>query len=124
MKIGCGTDIIKISRIEESIEKHGRDFIDKVYTDYEFNYCESKQKIKFQHFAARFAAKEAIYKAISNFDETTEADFLDVEIINAVTGKPKVRFLNGLTYLNEYTMDLSISHCEEYAVATAVIVLG
>ena len=65
MKTFCGTDIIEIGRIKKSIEKKGTKFINKIYTQNEIEYCESKKNVKFQHYAARFSAKEAIFKAIS-----------------------------------------------------------
>lgn len=121
MKIGCGTDIIEISRIKESIEKFGDTFLKKVFTDSEIEYCEKKNSVKYQHYAARFAAKEAIYKAINSFDERIKSDFLDAEVISSVSGKPRARFLNSLEYLNKYNTDLSLSHCKEYSVAVFVI---
>ena len=66
MKVTCGTDIIEISRIKESIDNIGKKFLDKVFTTNEIEYCESKKNQKYQHYAARFAAKEAVFKAISN----------------------------------------------------------
>ena len=67
MKICCGTDIIEIERIKQSIEdkKTGEAFKRRVYTQNEIDYCESKGAQKYQHYAARFAAKEAVFKAIS-----------------------------------------------------------
>ena len=65
MKIKCGTDIIEISRIKESIDNLGENFIHKIFTEDEIAYCESKKRQKYQHYAARFAAKEAMFKAIS-----------------------------------------------------------
>ena len=59
MKISCGTDIIEIERIKESIENLGENFLKKIYTENEIKYCESKKNMKYQHYAARFAAKEA-----------------------------------------------------------------
>ena len=65
MNIQCGTDIIEIDRIREAIETMGNRFLDRVYTPKEIAYCESKKTQKYQHYAARFAAKEAVFKAIS-----------------------------------------------------------
>ena len=65
MKIRCGTDIIEISRIRKSIDELGETFKNKVFTQKEIEYCESKGKQKYQHYAARFAAKEAAFKAIT-----------------------------------------------------------
>ena len=64
MKIACGVDIIEISRIEKAIERQGEKFLQTVYTENEIQYCESHKTNKFQHYAARFAAKEALYKAL------------------------------------------------------------
>ena len=122
LKIGCGTDIIEINRIKHSIEEFGEAFINTIFTEKEVKYCESKKNSKFQHYAARFAAKEAIYKAISNCNEKIKANFLDAEIINSKNGKPKVVFLNELSYLNQAEIDISISHCKEYAIAMVIII--
>ena len=65
MAVSCGNDIIKISRIKDSIEKIGETFIKRVYTEEEISYCESRRMCKYQSYAVRFAAKEAVYKAIS-----------------------------------------------------------
>ena len=64
MKISCGTDIIEIKRIEEAIEKYEEKFKDEIFTKIEVDYCESHKNQRFQHYAARFSAKEAIFKAI------------------------------------------------------------
>ena len=66
MKVKCGIDIIEISRIKESMEEdeQGR-FKERVFTAKEIEYCESKKKQKYQHYAARFAVKEATFKALS-----------------------------------------------------------
>ena len=113
MKIKCGTDIIEIDRIKESIETLGKKFLKKVYTDNEIQYCESKKTQKYQHYAARFAAKEAAFKAIS--------DCLTDEILNDETGKPNLK-ITGIDLSNIENIDLSISHCKQYAVATAVVI--
>ncbi len=92
MQITCGTDIIEIDRIKEAIENNGK-FITEIYTKREIKYCEEKNKVKYQHYAARFAAKEAIFKAISNklknkFDMTWN----DVEILNDENRKTNNKF--------------------------------
>ena len=67
MNIKTGIDIIEISRIKENVDNLQDKFINRIYTDKEIEYCESKKKQKYQHYAARFAAKEAVFKAISTF---------------------------------------------------------
>lgn len=125
MKVLCGTDIIEISRIQKSIERTGNRFLEIVYTPAEIEYCESKKNAKYSHYAGRFAAKEAIYKAMSNVKN--DFAFWNVEILNDKTNKnrPIINFLddslNELKRNGKITIDISISHIEEYASAMAVV---
>lgn len=122
MQIKCGTDIIEIDRIKESIENLGERFLQKVFTKKEIEYCESKKMQKYQHYAARFAAKEATFKAISeSLEDKYELSWCDYEILNDETGKPNVKIL-GVEIKNLENIDLSISHCKQYAMATVVAV--
>lgn len=83
MEIKTGIDIIEVNRIEESINSLGEKFLKRVFTDYEIEYCNSKRNMKYQHFAARFAAKEAVFKAISsNLKSKYEIKWTDIEIRN------------------------------------------
>ena len=118
MKTYCGTDIIEIERIRESIEKTGQPFIDRIFTPNEIRYCESKNNVKYQHYAARFAAKEAIFKAISKaLDDKFSIGWKNVEILNDSNGRPNIKFIDfNIEGLNE--IDISISHCKTYATAT------
>lgn len=122
MKIKCGTDIIEIDRIKESIESLGKRFLQKVFTEREIQYCESKKAQKYQHYAARFAAKEATFKAISeSLKDKYELTWTDYEVLNDDTGKPIIKIL-GEEINNLENIDLSVSHCKHYAVATVVAV--
>ena len=122
MNISCGTDIIEIDRIKESIEELQDKFINKIYTKKEIEYCESKQYVKYQHYAARFAAKEAIFKALSNIlQDKYDIGWQNAEIINDEKGKPYIHFINK-EFNQIKSMDISISHCKQYAVANVVIV--
>ena len=122
MKVTCGTDIIEIERIKESIESLQDKFLNKIYTKNEIKYCENKKAQKYQHYAARFAAKEAVYKAISEYiDDKYSISWTDYEVINDDTGKPKINLI-GENYKNIESIDISISHCKEYAVANVVVV--
>lgn len=120
MKTYCGTDIIEIERIRESIEKTGQPFIDRIFTPNEIRYCESKNNVKYQHYAARFAAKEAIFKAISKaLDDKFSIGWKNVEILNDSNGRPNIKFIDiNIEGLNG--IDISISHCNTYATATVV----
>ena len=123
MKVNCGTDIIEIKRIKESVEKFGENFLNKVFTEQEIEYCESHKKMKYQHYAARFAAKEAISKMFgTGFNGSF--DFKDIEVINSDLGKPEVKLYNKALKLYERegydNITISISHCNEYAVCFVI----
>lgn len=123
MRIECGTDIIEISRIKDSIEEAGERFLDRVYTKAEIEYCESKKKQKYQHYAARFAAKEATFKAISSLlEDKYSICWKDIEVVNDLQGKPKVNIL-GVDETRIESISISISHCKEYATANVVAVI-
>lgn len=123
MRIECGTDIIEISRIKDSIEEAGERFLNRVYTKVEIEYCESKKKQKYQHYAARFAAKEATFKAISSLlEDKYSICWKDIEVVNDSQGKPKVNIL-GVDETRIESISISISHCKEYAVANVVAVI-
>lgn len=121
MKVTCGTDIIEICRIKESIESLGDKFIQKVYTCEEIKYCESKNVQKYQHYAVRFAAKEAVFKAISCvLNDKYSICWKDIEVINDNQGRPTVNLtISNLSNVNN--IDLSLSHCKEYATANVVV---
>lgn len=122
MKITCGTDIIEIERIKQCIEKLKNTFVNKVYTETEINYCESKKRQKFQHYAARFAAKEASFKAISSkLEDKYSLSWRDIEIQNDKQGRPQLKVF-GMDLGQIIDMDVSISHCKDYAVANVVII--
>ena len=122
MKITCGTDIIEIERIKECIDELKETFINKIYTEKEKEYCESKKMAKYQHYAARFAAKEAIFKAIScELKDKYEITWQNAEIVNDENGRPKVNFINKQIE-NLESIEISISHCKEYAVANVIVI--
>lgn len=123
MEICCGTDIIEIDRIKRSIEnqKTGKRFLERVYTKREMQYCETKKSQKYQHYAARFAAKEAAFKAISEqIEEKYAITWKDIEIINDKQGKPKFNLAN-INVKDVESIDLSLSHGKQYAIATVVV---
>lgn len=123
MKIFCGTDIIEVSRIKESIERSGETFLNIIYTPAEIEYCESKRVSKYYHYAGRFAAKEAIYKAISQLlDNRFDISWHNAQVINDKNGNPRIEFLD-VKFNNIKNIDISISHCKEYAVATVIVMV-
>lgn len=123
MKVKCGVDIIEVSRIEDAIENLEDKFLNRVYTKKEIEYCNSKNNMKYQHFAVRFAAKEAIFKAISeNLEEKTDIVWTNIEILNNKAGRPYVSFINCDMEEKIENIDISLSHIKEYAIANCVVV--
>ncbi len=90
----------------------------KIFTDKEIEYCEKKEQ-KYEHYAARFAAKEAIFKAIS-LKTKEPIKWKMIEITNTKGGKPIVNFLEKIEKLQ--AIDVSISHCKDYAIANAIAI--
>ena len=122
MEIYTGTDIIEIDRIKDAIKSDT--FIKKIFTEKEIEYCESKRDpARIQSYAARFAAKEAIFKAISKvllLDYGME--WKSIEILKEETGRPYVNLKIDNKKKQNLKMDVSLSHIKDYAVATAVAI--
>ena len=122
MQVKTGTDIIEVERIKDSIEKLGDKFLNRVFTENEIKYCEEKKITKYEHYAARFAAKEAIFKAISPLlDNKFSIDWTNIEILNDNQGRPYA--VMSKENLKNINIDISLSHIKEYAIAMAVTVL-
>jgi holo-[acyl-carrier protein] synthase len=121
MVIGIGIDIIEISRIKKSIERFGDRFLDKIFTSGEVEYCMSKAN-KFQHFAARFSAKEAVAKALST-GWNNEFSWQNIEVFNAPTGMPYVKLTGKLeAFLADgKELKISMSHSTDYVTCVAII---
>ncbi|MFW6001371.1 MAG: holo-ACP synthase [Halanaerobium sp.] len=122
MILGTGIDIVKNSRIENLIKKYGDNFLNRIYLKSEINYCSSKTD-KTASYAARFAAKEAFFKALGTGKR--KHSWKDIEIVNDKLGKPEVK-LYGRTSNNAESMEvkkifLSISHENEYTVAQIIL---
>ena len=116
MQIQCGIDIIEVQRIKNAIIELKDKFLNRVYTEKEIEYCEKKGINKYEHYAARFAAKEAIYKAISNKIKKT-AEWRQIEILNDENGRPKAILKMDL----DCFIDVSLSHVKDNAIATCIV---
>ena len=113
MILGVGVDIIEVDRIKTIVEKNPR-FLKRVFTETEIAYC-SNMKNKHQHLAARFAAKEAFFKALGQ-----KISWTDVGIKNLPSGKPVLEIQSKKRYPFDKA-DVSISHLKDYAVATVIL---
>lgn len=117
---GIGVDIVEIERIESSIRELGDRFLQKIFTPHEIGYSIAKQN-SHQHFAARFAAKEALSKAIAT-GWSGGFRWQDVEVVNAPSGKPAFEFHGAMQRtLAECNVFLSLSHSESHVVAMVII---
>jgi holo-[acyl-carrier protein] synthase len=124
--VGIGTDIVECLRIGRMIEQHGELFLTRVYTEREIRYCQARKRA-IEHFAGRWAAKEAIFKCLGTGWRKGLA-WTDVEVRNDHQGKPRV-LLGGAAKdvaqrLGISDVHLSISHCRAYATAYALAIHG
>lgn len=111
---GVGVDIIEIDRVEKAIARWGRRFLEHIFTAEEIAYSQRHARPA-QHFAARFAAKEAVFKAVG---DDPHLAWKDIIISNDLRGKPQCRIVRS--NFNK-TVHISLSHGKDYAVANAVI---
>jgi holo-[acyl-carrier protein] synthase len=122
--IGIGTDIVECLRIAQMIERHGELFLTRVYTPYEINYC-SARKAATQHYAGRWAAKEAVLKALGT-GWSRDIQWRDIEVRNETGGQPHIVLdggaLNVSRQLGITKVLISISHCRSHATAYALAV--
>ena len=114
MILGTGVDITEVRRMRQAVEKWGDAFLRRVFTRVELQNAKKRGSL-YQHLAGRFAAKEAVFKALGD----SELTWQDVEILNDKEGRPVCRILNGRT--KKIDVYVSISHVKTYAVANAVI---
>lgn len=117
---GLGVDIVEIARIRKGIQAWGPAFLNKMFTDAEIHYCKSK-KDPYQHFAARFAAKEAVSKALST-GWRGGFRWKDVEVVNSPSGEPHVILYRQVAdLLANCRILLSLSHSDTHVIACAII---
>ncbi|MCM8789830.1 MAG: holo-ACP synthase [Candidatus Omnitrophica bacterium] len=113
MIIGTGVDITEVRRLRLAIERWGTSFLSRIFTQEELENAKTRGSL-YQHLAGRFAAKEAVFKALGD----KKLNFKDVQILNSKDGKPVCRFLDGR---KDIEVHISISHIKNYAVANAII---
>ncbi len=122
MIVGLGVDIAEVNRIEAAIARHGRAFIDRVFTPAEIQYCE-RHRNRFERYAGRFAAKEAAMKALGT-GWTSGVRWVDIEVTRLPSGQP-VLTLHGATREHAERMgvrrtSLSIAHSGNMALAEVI----
>jgi holo-[acyl-carrier protein] synthase len=122
--VGVGTDIVEVVRIGQMIERHGEIFLNRVYTDEEIRYCQ-KRKDYTQHYAGRWAAKEAVMKTLGT-GFSRGVGWRDIEICSNRSGQPSIVLRGAAREIAEQAgicdVLISISHCRSFATATAIAV--
>ncbi len=121
--VGHGVDLVDIARIGQMIERHGDRFLSRCFTDAERGYCEASAKRRDEHLAARFAAKEAVLKAIGTGWRNGIA-WTDIEVVREPSGRPTV-VLTGETariaeQLGITNWFISLSHTDTHAMASVI----
>jgi holo-[acyl-carrier protein] synthase len=125
MIVSVGVDMVEVPRIRKALEnsKTGRRFRERIYTEKEIRYCEKKGRTKYQSYAGRFAAKEAVMKALGRGWES-KIGWTDIEVLPAPGGKPEIRLHNkSSTFAQErgiHRLSLSITHTGGYALAYVI----
>lgn len=120
--IGIGIDVVEVERIAEALERHGGAFGERIFTERERAYC-SSQKRPALHYAARFAAKEAVAKAFGT-GIGKDLGWLDMEIVRRPSGEPALELSGvGKAYAESIgitDVKISLTHARDYAAANAV----
>jgi len=122
MIVGIGTDIVEVTRIGEMIERHGEIFLQRVFTEGEIRYCQER-KLAMQHYAGRWAAKEAVMKTLGT-GFSKGVGWRDIEVASQKSGQPIILLSGGAKEMTKVMgideVLISISHCRAYATATAI----
>ncbi|MEK6567690.1 MAG: holo-ACP synthase [Candidatus Omnitrophota bacterium] len=121
---GTGIDIIEISRIKNAVRRWKDSFLRRIFTENEINYSQAR-KFSYQHLAARFAAKEAVLKAIGDAS-IYRINLKEVEVLNDKSGKPFIRLSGEAKKIKEKKkisdIIISMSHTHKLAVANAILI--
>lgn len=123
MIVGVGIDIVEIDRLQAALERQGDHLRQRTFSAAEIQYCDQRAN-KFQHYAARFAAKEALFKAIGT-GWMEGITWLDAEVCNQPNGKPKLvlsgKALEEATRLGVIRIWISLTHTNRYAAAQVIL---
>jgi holo-[acyl-carrier protein] synthase len=117
--VGTGVDLVEVPRFERSARQGGKRFLGRLFTPGELAYA-SEHRAKAQHLAVRFAAKEAVVKALGA-PKGLGLEWKDLEIIRAASGQPKALFHGTMKRWRKFTVHLSLTHTAQYAVASAIV---
>lgn len=122
MVVGIGVDIVEVKRIQRALT-HGESMVKRVFTEPEIKYCQGRKNL-YQHFAGRFAAKEAALKALGTGWQQG-IRWKDVEVVSGGLGKPELHLYGRALEIFEESgaqrQLVSITHADDYAVAMVLL---
>ena len=119
-RIGCGVDVVELTRFRQAVARGGRKFLQRIFTAAEERYAAARKRTTMLHLAGRFAAKEAVIKAVSQVDPKRPLAMKQVEIRNDHLGRPHVTLHDGRR--NRLHIHISLSHVKSVAVASAIAI--
>lgn len=120
LPIGCGVDVIELARFRQAVRRGGRAFMRRIFTPHEEAYAKARRQTTLLHLAGRFAAKEAVIKAISQVAPKRVPSMNQVEIRNDRLGRPRVVLQDGRA--SRLQVYVSLSHVDTVAVASAIVI--
>ncbi len=117
-RLGCGVDVVELPRFRQAVGRGGRRFLERIFTPHELAYAGSRPRTRLLHLAARFAAKEAVIKAVAQLAPGVLVTMRHVEIRNDRLGRPHVALRHPK--LRGTTVAVSLSHVNSVAIANAI----
>ncbi|MBI4598072.1 MAG: holo-ACP synthase [Candidatus Omnitrophica bacterium] len=119
-RIGCGIDVVELPRLRTALSRNGQAFLRRVFTSREVAYANARPRTRLLHLAGRFAAKEAVLKAVSCLAPNATLAMRDIEIRNDRHGRPHV--IVHRKGFSRMTIHISLSHVSSVAVASAMAI--
>lgn len=119
-QMGCGVDVVELRRFQQALKRGGSAFLRRVFTAHEEAYARARKRTTLLHLAGRFAAKEAVLKALSQVDPARILAMKQVEIRNDRLGRPRIILHDGRR--DRIAIHISLSHVNSVAVASAIAI--
>ena len=119
-RIGCGVDVVELQRLRLAVKRGGAAFLRRVFTEREVAYAKARKRTTFQHLAGRFAAKEAVIKAMAQIAPDRVLAMNQIEICNDQLGRPSVRLHDA--HRKRVSIHVSLSHVDSVSVASAIVI--
>lgn len=120
LPIGCGIDVVELPRFKQAMKRGGRKFLERIFTSREEAYAKAHKRTTLLHLAGRFAAKEAVIKAVSQIDPVRSLAMNQIEIKNDRWGRPHIILHDRPS--KKLKVHISLSHVNSVAVASAIAV--